>query len=184
MFEADQNRGSNADNVLTDAYVKNLSSSIPWQDALTAIIRDAEIEPINWSNEGRGGLVSWHDLNYIPADDYDYLGFGVIAHSISRTLEYAYNDFNLAQIGKGLGLQNYTTYMQRSGAWRNLFKSDTVSYLNGVNTNFTGFFPPKYMNGTWGYQDPAGCSSVIGDFCSLTSNPSETFESSVWEYTL
>lgn len=172
--------GSDADNVLVDAYVKNLTG-INWELAYEAIVNDAENEPREWSVEGRGGLTSWKKLNYIPYLDFDPVGFGTNSRSISRTLEYSYNDFNLATLAKGLGKDTYTKYLARSTNWQNLFKSDQKSSINGVDTNFTGFFQPKYMNGTWGYQDPIACS-LLADFCSLTSNPSETFESSAWEY--
>lgn len=174
--------GSNADVVLADAYAKNLTSGIDWSAALAALIRDAEDEPLDWSNEGRGGLQSWHNLGYIPYLDYDYLGYGVDAHSISRTLEYAYNDFCVGSLAKAMGLNNYTTYLQRSGNWRNLYKADQNSSLFGNDTGFTGFYQPRYMNGTWGFQDPVACAAITGTFCSLTSDPSETFESSIWEY--
>jgi predicted alpha-1,2-mannosidase len=172
--------GSDADNVLVDAYVKNLTG-IDWDLAYEAIVNDAENEPLEWSVEGRGGLASWKSLNYIPYLDFDAVGFGTNSRSISRTLEYSYNDFNLATLAKGMGKDTYTKYLARSTNWQNLFKSDQTSSINGVNTNFTGFFQPKYQNGTWGYQDPIACSP-LADFCSLTSNPSETFESSAWEY--
>jgi predicted alpha-1,2-mannosidase len=172
--------GSDADNVLVDAYVKNLTG-IDWELAYAAIVNDAENEPLEWSVEGRGGLTSWKKLNYIPYLDFDPIGFGTNSRSISRTLEYSYNDFNLATLAKGLGKDTYTKYLARSTNWQNLFKSDQKSSINGVDSNFTGFFQPKYMNGTWGYQDPIACSP-LADFCSLTSNPSETFESSAWEY--
>ncbi|OCL03343.1 glycoside hydrolase family 92 protein [Glonium stellatum] len=171
--------GSNADNVLTDAYVKNLTG-IDWNLAYEAMVNDAENEPRDWSNEGRGGLVSWKRLHYIPYLDYDYLGYGTNSRSISRTLEYSYNDFCLSTLGKGLG-KEYSKYLSRAGNWQNLFKADQKSYINGTDTGFTGFFQPKYLNETWGFQDPIACSPLAG-FCSLTSNPSETFESSVWEY--
>lgn len=175
--------GSNADVVLADAYVKNLTG-IDWELAYKGMINDAENEPLEWSYEGRGGLQSWKRLNYIPYLDFDYIGFGTNSRSISRTVEYAYNDYAVATVGKGLGKEDYTTYFSRSGNWKNLYKSDQKSALaNGTDTGFTGFFQPKYLNGTWGYQDPIACSPLV-DFCSLTSNPSETFESSVWEYLL
>jgi predicted alpha-1,2-mannosidase len=172
--------GSDADNVLVDAYVKNLTG-IDWELAYEAIVNDAENEPLEWNVEGRGGLTSWKKLNYIPYLDFDPVGFGTNSRSISRTLEYSYNDFNLATLAKALGKDSYTTYLARSMNWQNLFKADQKSSINGVDTNFTGFFQPKYLNGTWGYQDPVACSP-LADFCSLTSNPSETFESSAWEY--
>ncbi|KAI9717195.1 MAG: hypothetical protein M1828_007388 [Chrysothrix sp. TS-e1954] len=174
--------GSNADVVLVDAYVKNITG-VDWQTAYEAVKADAEHEPLDWSVEGRGGMQSWQRLNYIPYLDYDYLGFGTNSRSISRTLEYAYNDFCIATLAKGLG---YTSdaqkYLARSGDWLNLYKANQTSKLpNGTDTGFTGFFQPKYLNGTWGHQDPILCSP-IDSFCSLTENPQETFEDSIWEY--
>ncbi|KAM3080351.1 hypothetical protein ACMFMG_005311 [Clarireedia jacksonii] len=172
--------GSNADNVIADAYVKNLTG-IDWQLAYEAVVNDAENEPLDWSNEGRGGLMSWKSLNYIPYLDFDYLGFGTNSRSISRTLEYSYNDFCISNLGRGLGKTDYMKYFQRATNWKNLWKKDQTSSINGVDTGYTGFFQPKYLNGTWGYQDPILCSP-LDSFCSLTSNPQETFEDSIWEY--
>ncbi|KAG6201593.1 hypothetical protein E4U50_006658 [Claviceps purpurea] len=174
--------GSNADVVLVDAYVKNLSSTINWPLALEAILTDAENEPQEWSHHGRGGLHSWRKYNYIPYLDFDPWGFGTNSRSVSRTLEYAYNDFCLATLAGGLNKPDMRAkYMQRSMNWRNLWKEDQTSFIKGNDTGFRGFFQPKYMNGTWGFQDPIACSALAG-FCSLTSNPSETFEASIWQY--
>lgn len=175
--------GSNADVVLADAFVKNITG-IDWDLAYKAMVNDAENEPLEWEYEGRGGLQSWKRLNYIPYLDFDYLGFGTNSRSISRTLEYSYNDYSLSVVGRGIGKKDYTKYLSRANNWQNLFKKDQTSYLeNGTDTGFVGFLQPKYLNGTWGYQDPIACSA-LASFCSLTSNPSETFESSVWEYLL
>ncbi|KAI9924051.1 hypothetical protein ASPWEDRAFT_108183 [Aspergillus wentii DTO 134E9] len=173
--------GSNADVVLADAYVKNLTG-IDWDLAYEAMVNDAENEPLEWSYQGRGGLQSWKNHHYIPYLDFDYLGFGSNTRSISRTLEYSYNDYSLSIVGKGLGKEDYTKYLARASNWRNLYKPDQTSFVTGNDTGFVGFFQPKYLNGTWGYQDPIACSELSGSWCSLTSNPSETFESSVWEY--
>ena len=176
--------GSNADVVLVDAYVKNLTAGIDWELALEAIIKDAEVEPLEWSYEGRGGLQSWKNLNYIPYLDYDPVGFGTNSRSISRTLEYSYNDFCLATLADGLGRTDlYDKYLRRSTNWKNLWREDQTSVVRGNDSGFTGFFQPKYLNGTWGYQDPIACSA-LAEFCSLTSNPSETFEASIWQYQL
>jgi len=174
--------GSNADVVIADAYAKNLTE-INWELAYKAVINDAENEPLEWSKEGRGGLVSWKRLGYIPYLDFDYLGFGTNSRSISRTLEYAYNDFCVSTLSKGLGKENATAYLARASNWQNLFKEDQTSHLKNVSTGFKGFFQPRFQNGTWGYQDPILCSQ-LNSSCSLTSNPSETFESSIWEYQL
>ncbi|KAI3536102.1 glycosyl hydrolase family 92 [Colletotrichum filicis] len=173
--------GSNADVVIVDSYVKNLTS-IDWKVALAAITKDAEDEPLEWSYEGRGGLTSWKTLNYIPYLDFDPVGFGTNSRSITRTLEYSYNDYCLATLAQGLGGgQSHDKYIARSMNWQNLWKEDQRSLINGTDTGFSGFFQPKYMNGTWGFQDPIACSNLAG-FCSLTTNPSETFEASIWQY--
>ena len=161
--------------------MKNLTG-IDWDLAYKAVQNDAENEPFDWGVEGRGGLQSWKRLGYIPVDDYDYLGFGPDFHSISRTLEYSYNDFCVATIAKGLGNNaDYEKYLQRSGNWYNLWKANQTSFLFGADTGFVGFLQPKYMNGTWRYQNPIECSP-LDSFCSYSENPKETFEDSIWEY--
>lgn len=145
--------GSNADVVLVDAYLKGLHHGIDWEDGYGAVQKDAEVEPYDWSNEGRGGLDSWRRLHYIPVQDFDYVGFGTMTRSISRTLEYAYNDFAIAQMARKMGRHiDAEKYESSSTYWQNLFKRDQTSYINGSNTGFTGFFQPKFLNETWGYQ--------------------------------
>ncbi|KAL1862081.1 hypothetical protein Plec18170_000905 [Paecilomyces lecythidis] len=177
--------GSNADNIIGDAFVKGLTDGIDWEDGYAAVKKDAEEEPYDWSNEGRGGMVSWKSLNYIPEQDFDYIGFGTLTRSISRTLEYSYNDYVISQMARGLNkTADAEKYETTSGYWQNLFKRDQRSYIQGQDTGFQGFFQPRYLNKTWGYQDPITCSNIdtSGSPCSLQSNAGETFESSIWEY--
>ena len=61
------------------------------------------------------------------------------------------------------------------------------SVNNGADTGFVGFFQPRFLNGTWGYQDPLMCSNIDDNpnsICSLQRTAGETFESSIWEYSL
>ncbi|KAK5121455.1 hypothetical protein LTR85_005288 [Meristemomyces frigidus] len=179
--------GSNADNVMADAFLKINGTDIDWSKVYEAVVKDAEVEPYDWCCEGRGGLDSWKSLGYVPVQDFDYKGFGTMTRSISRTLEYSYNDFCISQITSGLGNQgDVEKYQQSSENWVNLFDAGQTSYLfNGSNTGFTGFFQPKFLNQTWGYQDPLECSNIDTNpdsICSLQNNAAETFESSIWEY--
>lgn len=177
--------GSNADIVLVDAYLKNITQDVDWVTGYEALVKDAEDEPPVWDYEGRGGLYSWKNLGYIPADDFDPYGNGLITRSISRTVEYAYNDFCIAEMAAALGNQeDYEKYTERSENWKNLYNPDQASDINGTDTGFTGFLQPKYLNGTWGYQDPTLCSSVNSfDSCYLNSGGHETYEGSPWLYT-
>ncbi|KAK5995395.1 putative secreted glycosidase [Cladobotryum mycophilum] len=177
--------GSNADNVLADAYLKGIKDGINWDKGYEAVVKDAEVEPYDWSNEGRGGLDSWKRLGYIPVQDFDYKGFGTMTRSISRTLEYAYNDFCISQMAGGMGKKaDQEKYLESSGNWHNLYRSDQQSkYDNGTDTGFKGFFQAKYLNQTWFDQDPLKCSNQDDkSVCSLQNTGAETFESSTWEY--
>jgi putative alpha-1,2-mannosidase len=108
--------GSNAD---VDSYLKGLTDGIDWETGFEALLKDAEVEPGNWAVEGRGGLKSWKELNFIPTDDYDPYGVGPFTRSISRTVEYAYDDFCVAEMARGLGKQGeYEKYVQRAEYWR------------------------------------------------------------------
>ncbi|KAF2743216.1 glycoside hydrolase family 92 protein [Sporormia fimetaria CBS 119925] len=181
--------GSNADIVIVDAYLKNLTAGIDWTLAYEALISDAEIEPPNWDIEGRGGLDFWKSIGYIPTANGDTLGMGngtgTETRSISRTVEYAYDDFCIALIARELGHQDdYEKYLKRSGNWKSMFKADQRSEINGVDSGFVGFLQPRYSNGSWGYQDPIFCSP-LQEFTGCYLNPSgrETYEGPIWLYT-
>lgn len=148
--------GSNADVVLADGKLKGLDSSIEWDVALEAVIKDATVEPYDWCCEGRGGLDSWDRLGYIPVQDFDYKGFGTHTRSISRTLEYSYDDFTIAQLANSIGGHgdDKAKYLSTSENWKHLWKPDQRSYNNGSDTGFVGFFQPKFLNETWAFQEP------------------------------
>ncbi|KAG5983383.1 hypothetical protein E4U55_000059 [Claviceps digitariae] len=186
--------GSNADNLLADSYVKGLRANIDWETAYTAVVSDAEDEPSIWTIEGRGGLHSWKTKGYIPTDDFDPYGIGLFTRSISRTIEYSYNDFCIAEMAK---IMNKTgdaeKYLERSKNWKNMFHPTSRSRLNItgshdlddlVDSGFQGFLQPRYLNGTFGYQDPAICTSLL-NFTSCYLNPDghETYEGGAWLYT-
>lgn len=178
--------GSNADNILVDGYLKGLSTGIDWNLGYDAVVKDAEVEPFDWCCNGRGGIDSWKELNYIPVQDFDYKGFGTMTRSVSRTLEYSYNDYCISELA---GALNHTAdqekYIESSGYWQNLFRADQTSFINNtVDTGFVGFFQPKFLNQTWDLQDPLTCSNIdtSGLACSLQNTGRETFESSIWEY--
>jgi putative alpha-1,2-mannosidase len=145
--------GSNADIVLSDSYLKGIKDGVDWNLAYEAVLADAEIEPPDWGVEGRGNLESWRSHHYIPKDDTDRRGSGPFTRSISRTVEYAYDDFCIALMAKGLGhTADYNKYIERSGWWKNVYKANQTSSINGVDTGFRGFLQPRYLDYSWGEQ--------------------------------
>ncbi|HEX9600854.1 MAG TPA: GH92 family glycosyl hydrolase [Mariniflexile sp.] len=127
--------GSNAETVIADAFVKNLKG-IDYELALKAMLKDAEVPPGgNEEKEGRGGLVDYLRLGYIP--------YG-IDRAGNRTIDYAYNDYNIATVAKGLNhTAIYDRYIKQSEYWKNLWRADYED--NGS----IGFIMPKDASGNW-----------------------------------
>ena len=175
--------GSNADTVLVDSWLKGIDDGVDWDTGYQAMLKDAEEEPENWGVEGRGGLTSWKTLGYIPINDFDPYGVGPFTRSVSRTVEYAYNDFNIATMAKFTGrVSDYEKYIKRADNWRNVYNGEQNSTLR--NTTYVGFVQPRESNGTWAYQNPLVCSHEENfDGCYLNPSGTETYEGSPWLYT-
>ncbi|KAI0173550.1 glycoside hydrolase family 92 protein [Hypoxylon sp. FL1284] len=181
--------GSNADVVLADAYVKNLTDGIDWALGYEAVVSDAEVEPKDWSTSGRGSLENYHDYGYVPFDDTDHNGTGPMSRSISRTVEYAYDDFAIALMARGLGHKDdEAKYLQRSGNWKNLFNpGQDDKYMDElgdvVQSKFKGFMQPRFRNGTWHYQNVRLCSPIYAQHSCYFDTQYDTYEGSPWLYT-
>jgi len=92
---------------------------------------------------------------YVPADQFDM--------SVPRTLEYAFCDWNIAQIGKILKADNVGSFLKTSTHYKNIFDSST------------GFFRPKLADGSWRYPfDPRAVSHQF--------RGQDYMESNAWQY--
>ncbi|KAF7717535.1 Alpha-1,2-mannosidase [Penicillium ucsense] len=150
--------GSNADNILADAYVKGVRGAVNWEDAYQAMVKDAEVVPSNIpvdhmapdssTHEGRGALPDWLELGYITPK---------FSRAVSRAVEYAANDFGLSQVAAGLGKEtDAAKYLNRSRNWRNHWNPKQSSL------GFTGFVVPRNTTGFM-ETDPLGDSGYWGD---------------------
>jgi predicted alpha-1,2-mannosidase len=130
--------GSNSDVLIADAFVKGLKG-INYEEALNSMIKNAEVPPGGDERmKGRGGINDYNKLGYVSTD-YERAG--------SRTMEYAYNDYCIAVVAKGLGKAAvYDKYIQRSRNWENIWNKDIES--DGAK----GFIWPKRKDGTWSDQ--------------------------------
>jgi len=133
--------GTHADSIIADAHVKGVRGfdlkkayAATYKDAMTPPDGDTNnrwIDRAPWTAfEARGGLTWYKSLGYVPIDKTD--------ESVSCTLEFAYDDFCVAQLAKAVGKQDdYALLMKRSRNYKNLY--DPVE----------GFMRPKKSDGTW-----------------------------------
>ncbi|KAB5595628.1 Alpha-1,2-mannosidase family protein [Ceratobasidium theobromae] len=171
--------GSNADNVLADAYIKGLDKvkSINWGDAYKAVQKDADVTPrrnIDFNafdggtKEGRNALPDWISLGYITKD---------YSRSISKGVEYAQNDFAAYLLAKSLGTkQDAARYLQRANNWKNFWNPDATVNLGTVGFGVhTGFFGSKSAQGIFD-------DSVNVTNCGGCTWGDLTYEGLIWEY--
>jgi predicted alpha-1,2-mannosidase len=162
--------GSNSDNVLADAYVKEVRGAVNWTAGYEAMVKDAEVTPPNNNDprdpssstkEGRGALPDWISRGYITPN---------YGRSVTRAIEYSVNDFSLYQVAIGLGKEaDANKYIARSRNWRNHWNP------NATSLNFTGFVVPRTTAG-FVQQDPLSCGGCYwGD---------AYYEALPWEYSM
>ncbi|KAK9418286.1 putative Glycoside hydrolase family 92 protein [Seiridium unicorne] len=180
--------GSNADILLADAFVKGLRDGIDWQLGYEAVVSDAEIPPEDYTFGGRGNLASYNALGYVPSDDIDQAAPGPRSRTVSRSIEYAYDDFAIASIARGLGKhQDKMKYFQRSRNWKLLFDPDALDRDfdrpdEVPLSHFKGFPQPRKKDGTFEFQPSRLCSPLNeGDGCH-TQSLWGTYEGSPWLY--
>jgi predicted alpha-1,2-mannosidase len=172
--------GSNAEVMIADAYVKGLKG-IDYSLGLQAMLKDATVPPGgNEEKEGRGGLTDYNSLGYVSTR---------FVRSGNRTVEYAYDDYCLAQVSKGLNrLGEYRRFMKQSENWKNLWR-DVKDHGS------RGFIMPKDAAGRW--VDSIPCDVYNGRYSYVPYTPLAQdwpscvcwwcgffYEASSWEYSL
>jgi predicted alpha-1,2-mannosidase len=132
--------GDHALSMIGDAYVKGITGFDAGQ-AYKVMHKNA-FEPNTdmadyKEGKGRRAMDSYLKYGYIPLEDSVPDAFHK-REQVSRTLEYAYDDFVLAQVAKKLGKeQDYQILMQRAANYKHVFDT-TTGYVRG-----------RYANGEW-----------------------------------
>ncbi|WP_276480964.1 GH92 family glycosyl hydrolase [Paraflavitalea pollutisoli] len=132
--------GNNSASVVADAYIKGLRG-YDINKLYEALLHGANNEgPM--TAVGRAGVKYYNELGYVP---YDVK----INENAARTLEYAYDDFTIYQLGKALGRPKEETdlYAKRSQNFRNLFDPET-KLMRGKNQD--GKFQSPFNPFKWG----------------------------------
>ena len=118
---------------LADAYVKGIRG-FDAERAYQAMRKNAFESPASAQDYadgmGRRALKSYVKYGYIPMEDGVKEAFHQDEQT-SRTLEYAFDDFAVAQMASALGhTDDYRLLMQRAGNWRHVINPQT-GYADG-----------------------------------------------------
>jgi predicted alpha-1,2-mannosidase len=132
--------GDHGASVVADAAVKG-NAGFDLKLAYEGLRKNAFESPSTYeeyrNGMGRRALKSYLRYGYIPMEDSVKEAFHV-NEQVSRTLEYAYDDFCLAQLARVLGKSaDYEVLMDRSQNWRKVFNPRT------------GWIDGRYKNGRW-----------------------------------
>ncbi|NML71390.1 glycoside hydrolase family 92 protein [Chryseobacterium sp. RP-3-3] len=159
--------GNNSASVVADAYIKGLRGydvETLWQAVKHGANNEGPIDAV-----GRRGVNYYNTLGYVP---YDVK----INENAARTLEYAYDDFAIYQLGKALGkpASEIDIYKKRADNYKNVFDPAT-GLMRGKNKD--GKFQSPFNPFKWGdaftegnswhytwsvFQDIDGLSKLMG----------------------
>lgn len=133
--------GNNSASVVADAYIKGIRGydiETLWQ----AVKNGTKAVHPQVASTGRLGHEYYNKLGYVPCD----VG---INESAARTLEYAYDDWCIAQLGKALGKpkKEWAVYERRAENFRNLFSKE-FNLMRGRKKN--GEWQTPYNPLKWG----------------------------------
>ena len=150
--------GYHSVSVIADAYLKGIkgyNASL----ALSAMVKSA-------TSKSRFGLGALMDHGYLDVMDE--------SESVSKTLEYSYDDFCISKMAESLGEKEIAnTFKLRSNNWKNLFDPTLKFVRPRRNGGFIFPFDPKEVNNNyteangWQYtffvpQNIQGLKNVMG----------------------
>ena len=156
--------GNYADTMVADAMVKGIGG-FDERTAYEALRKDAFEIPVDVPGKsvgGKAGLADYLRLGYVPARRTEYW--------VSMTLDYAYNDWCVAQAAKKMGkTDDYRTLMARARNYRNLWDASTGFIRSkDADSEWTRGFDPYAWGGAFTESGPwQGSWSVPHDALGL-----------------
>ena len=162
--------GNNSASVVADAYIKGLRG-YDIETLWKAVVHGANAVHPTVSSTGRKGFDYYNRLGYVPYN----VG---INESVARTLEYAYDDWCIYQLGLKLGksAKELKPFKLRAMNYQNVFDKET-GLMRGRNED--GSFQSPFNPFKWGdaftegnswhytwsvFHDPAGLAKLMGGY--------------------
>lgn len=149
--------GYHAVPVIADAYLKGIRD-YDVEKALKAMKHSATRDKL--------GLDSYKKFGFIPVEKE--------SESVSKTLEYAYDDWSIAQMAKELGKEeDYKIYLERAQYYKNVFDPSSQFMRGRFRNTWFAPFDPYEVNfnyteaNSWQYsfyvpQDITGFTKLLG----------------------
>jgi len=162
--------GYHAVPVIVDAWVKGVRD-FDTDEAFRAMTHSAGLDHF--------GLRAYRELGYIPVSED--------AESVSKTLEYAYDDWCIAEMARRTDRPaEYRHYLQRAQSYKNVFDPGTGFMRGRVNGGWFSPFDPREVNfnyteaNAWQYsffvpQDITGLIALLGGDRAFTAKLDELF---------
>ena len=142
--------------VIADAYMKGIRN-YDAELALEAMKHSATRDHL--------GLEGYKEFGFVPMEQE--------SESVSKTLEYAYDDWTIAQMAKAMGKQeDYQNYIQRAQYYKNVYNPDSGFMQGRFRNKWFAPFDPYEVNfnyteaNAWQYslyvpQDVSGLISLM-----------------------
>jgi predicted alpha-1,2-mannosidase len=149
--------GYHSVSVIADAFLKGIRQ-YDVEKAFEAMKKSA--------NQNELSLNAYRKYGFVPAD--------IASESVSKTLEYAYDDWCIAQMAKALGHQaDYDIFIQRAQYYKNVFDQERGFMRARINNAWISPFNPYEVNfnyteaNAWQYlfmvpQDINGLMDLMG----------------------
>lgn len=165
--------GYHAVPVIADAYLKGIQG-YDAEKALEAMKHSATRDKL--------GLKSYKEYGFIPVEKE--------SESVSKTLEYAYDDWTIAQMAKKMGKkEDYKTYTERGQFYKNIFDPESKFMRGRFRNTWFAPFDPSEVNfnyteaNSWQYsfyvpQDVSGFIGLLGGKKSLEDQLDKLFVAS------
>jgi predicted alpha-1,2-mannosidase len=149
--------GYHAVPVIADAYLKGLRG-YDTEKAFKAMKHSATRDKL--------GLKSYKQFGFIPVEEE--------SESVSKTLEYAYDDWTIAQMAKAMNkVEDYEIYTKRAQNYKNIYDPETKFMRGRFRNTWFSPFDPYEVNfnyteaNSWQYsfyvpQDLSGFMTLLG----------------------
>ncbi|MCH9659639.1 MAG: GH92 family glycosyl hydrolase, partial [Bacteroidetes bacterium] len=116
--------------VIADAYLKGIQD-YDTEKALNAMVHSATRDHL--------GLAAYQQTGFIPVEEE--------SESVSKTLEYAYDDWTIAQMAKAMNKTDLSSqFLARAQSYKNLFNPETGFLQGRFRNTWFGPFDPFEVN--------------------------------------